>query len=245
MAKLQAAFSLLFPTGFFRTRGKKAMQSRLGFLCLIAIFGSLHILTARGETGGDLYLPSSTSTFQCLAGKGWDYVILNSYAGYGAVNPNINANLDAANAAGLQTDIFHSPCATQDAVTQINADINNVGFGNFGTMWIGIEDNPSIGCQWDSNLTANCQFLSDMISTAHQSAVIVGVYSSRYWWNSIVGSSCTAGNDAVADLWYANWNGAKNFTDFTPFGGWTQPIMKQYSDSVDLCGVLNAGGDWR
>lgn len=220
------------------------MQSRLPLLCVLAL-ALLNSFPVRAETGGDLNDSYATSTFQCLSNKGWGYVILNSYVSYGVVNSNVVGNLAAAKAAGLSTDIFHFPCSTQDAATQINADINNVGFGNFGTMWIGIEYNPTIGCQWGSNQTANCQFLADMISAANQAAVVVGVYSSPYWWNTIVGSDCTAGNDAASDLWYANWDGAKNFTDFQAFGGWTQPTMKQYSESIDICGLINANGDWR
>jgi hypothetical protein len=218
------------------------MQFRLGVLCFVS--GLLTILIARGETGGDILNPT-TSAFQCLANEGWSFVILNSYERYGAVNPNINGNLSAAKAAGLSTDIFHFPCASQDATTQINTDINNVGFGNFGTMWIGIKYNPATNCQWGGNITANCQFLAELISAGTQAGALVGVYSSQYWWNSIVGASCTAGSDAATDLWYADWNGAKNFTDFTPFGGWTFPTMKQYSGTVDICGLTEVGGDWR
>lgn len=216
-----------------------------GLLALI-LMASFSALPITGEIGGDLTDGYWTSTFQCAAKNGWSFVILNSYEPYGALDPNIGNNLACAKAAGLSTDIFHSTCATQDAAAQIKNDINNVGLGNFDTMWIGVLDNPAAGCQWGSNQTANCEYVGDLISAGKNAGATVGVYSSADWWNSIVGSSCTVGSDALVHLWYANWDGKKNFIDYTSFGGWDLPNMKQYDDTVNgLCGIADGYADYR
>jgi hypothetical protein len=38
-------------------------------------------------------------------------------------------------------------------------------------------------------------------------------------------------------LWYAHYDGRDTFADFTPFGGWTKPNMKQYIGDTTMCGA--------
>jgi hypothetical protein len=38
-------------------------------------------------------------------------------------------------------------------------------------------------------------------------------------------------------LWYAHYDNVPNFSDFTPFGGWTVPSMKQYKGTTAVCGA--------
>ena len=45
-------------------------------------------------------------------------------------------------------------------------------------------------------------------------------------------------------LWYANWDGAKSFSDFEPFGGWTKPAIKQYADKGDSDCNVPVDLDW-
>lgn len=71
-----------------------------------------------------------------------------------------------------------------------------------------------------------------------------GVYISTYMHESILGDSCTAGHNLK--LWYAHYDNSKSFSDFSPFGGWTSPHMKQYDDGQKspLCGHV-IDRDWR
>ena len=211
------------------------------FLCA-AIFAA----TALAAHGGDISQAYGTSTFQCAKNNGWEFVIIRSYCSYGGVDPNVVNTLAAAKAGGIQYhDIYHFPCYGKiSASQQIQDDINNVGLGNFGTIWMDIETNPSPGCGYSSDQAANCQFLADLISAAKGMGATVGVYSSVYEWGQTVGAGCTAGADAGVPLWYADWDGTRSFGGFTPFGGWTTPAMKQYGDSVGgICGI-NADADW-
>ncbi len=68
----------------------------------------------------------------------------------------------------------------------------------------------------------------------------VGIYTNYNNWDLIVGLSWD--ELSTLPLWYANYDGQLNFDDFKPFGGWSQPTMKQYSDTT-LCGV-GVGLNW-
>jgi hypothetical protein len=45
-------------------------------------------------------------------------------------------------------------------------------------------------------------------------------------------------------LWYSSLNGAANFDDFVPFGGFTAPHAKQYLKVWDVCGLESIFEDW-
>ena len=36
-------------------------------------------------------------------------------------------------------------------------------------------------------------------------------------------------------LWYAHYDGSANFDDFSAFGGWTKPTIKQYQGTTTFC----------
>lgn len=56
-------------------------------------------------------------------------------------------------------------------------------------------------------------------------------------WQSIFGShtACTGLNSHP--LWYAHYDGKQSFSDFTSFGGWSKPHMKQFQGDTTLCGA--------
>jgi GH25 family lysozyme M1 (1,4-beta-N-acetylmuramidase) len=63
-----------------------------------------------------------------------------------------------------------------------------------------------------------------------------GVYSSSAQWASIFGSSSFVyGNELP--LWYAHYDNKETFSDFTAFGGWSVPHIKQYAGDVTLCNI--------
>jgi GH25 family lysozyme M1 (1,4-beta-N-acetylmuramidase) len=197
-----------------------------------------------GGLGGDISDAVSQSTFSCAVQNGWSYTIVRSYCSYGGVDSNAPANLQAASAAGLTTDVYHFPCAFGVSASQQVSDDYNQVKGQFGTMWFDIETNPSSGCGWQGDTSSNCNFLGQMISAAQSLGISAGIYSSSYMWSSIMGSSCTVGADNGVPLWYAHYDNNPSFSDFSGFGGWTSPTMKQYWDSVGYCG-LNADADYK
>ncbi len=56
--------------------------------------------------------------------------------------------------------------------------------------------------------------------------VNLGVYTSKSQWTPITGSSTKM---AGYPLWYAHYDNNPSFSDFSAFGGWTKPAIKQYA----------------
>lgn len=64
--------------------------------------------------------------------------------------------------------------------------------------------------------------------------------ASHTQWESVTGNS-----EAFRSLplWFALYNGVKSLDFTTPFGGWHNPVMKQYSGTSSLCGA-GVDMDW-
>ena len=216
------------------------MRVFLALACVVAL-----ATPALAVIGGDISGGFSESTMQCVRREGWDFMIVRSYMSYGAPDPNARTMLSRAHSAGIPyRDVYHFPCMGKiSARDQIKGDVDAVGKDNFGTMWLDIETNPSPGCGWSGNKADSCKFLADMIAEGKRLGIRVGVYSSVYEWGQTVGDGCRAGHDAGLPLWYAHYDGRQTFSDFTSFGGWTKPAMKQYADHVGYCGI-NSDADW-
>lgn len=56
-----------------------------------------------------------------------------------------------------------------------------------------------------------------------------------------MGSTYTGGS--AYPVWYAHYDNNPSFSDWEPFGGWSEPDMKQYTGDDDLCGY-NMDLDW-
>merc|ERR1711916_130595 len=108
-----------------------------------------------------------------------------------------------------------------------------MGNVRFGQIWLDVEQCE--GC-WHLFKDDNCAFVKSMASVYTGAGYTVGVYASQTEWDATVGSSCDM---SQYPLWYPHYDGSANFDDFTPFGGWSKPAMKQYSDGNgnDICGI--------
>ena len=60
----------------------------------------------------------------------------------------------------------------------------------------------------------------------------VGVYSSASQWSPIM---CGWTGASSHQLWYAHYDNNPSFSDFSAFGGWTKPAIKQYAGDVSIC----------
>ena len=65
----------------------------------------------------------------------------------------------------------------------------------------------------------------------------MGVYSSEYEWETVMGSSGACTDYTSYPLWYAHYDDNPSFSDFSEvsFGGWTTPSIKQYEGDATLC----------
>ena len=62
----------------------------------------------------------------------------------------------------------------------------------------------------------------------------LGVYTSRSQWEPIMGDW---NGGSSFPLWYAHYDNNPSFSDFSPFGGWNQPAIKQYVGDAVVCGA--------
>ena len=61
---------------------------------------------------------------------------------------------------------------------------------------------------------------------------ISGIYSSSSQWSPIMGGTSQF---SQYPLWYAHYDNNPSFSDFSPFGGWSSPAIKQYAGDVSFC----------
>ena len=97
----------------------------------------------------------------------------------------------------------------------------------YGMIWLDIE-----GAQyWGSSKAENCNFIREMAAKATALGKKVGIYSSASQWGPI----CDSHDFSSYPIWYAHYDNNPSFSDFSPFGGWTTPAIKQYAGDVSKC----------
>ena len=107
---------------------------------------------------------------------------------------------------------------------------------SFGRVWLDIE-----GPQYWRDQASNQAFFEDLVSEGQHLGLNLGVYTSASQWGPIMGSSYSGG--ASLPLWYAHYDNNPSFSDFSSFGGWSSPTMKQYAGDLTQCGV-GVDNDW-
>ena len=118
--------------------------------------------------------------------------------------------------------------------------IKGMGSANYGQIWLDIETNPSSGCSWSGySAASNCAYVTELVNAVRTAGRSVGIYSSYYMWEDIMGSAqaCTTHGVNGVPIWYAHYDGNPSFGDFKTFGGFKKPGMKQFKGDTTLCGV--------
>ena len=221
----------------FDSQTKPAMKGIL----TMCVFWAL-IAVGYATIGGDVSDYTDYDTFACFKEHGWSFVIVRSYKSYGAIDTNAPKTLAAAKAAGITyRDVYHFPCMGKISAAQQIADNHRQVAGQYGMMWIDVETNPSSGCGFSGNPEENCNFIRGLLQAGSSLGIKMGVYASKWMWNSIAGSGCTAGSRYP--LWYPHYDGSRSFSDWSAFGGWTKPSIKQYAETVPYCDT-SADADW-
>jgi hypothetical protein len=90
-------------------------------------------------------------------------------------------------------------------------------------VWLDIEYNPSKGCSWASeSAESNCEYIQELVNALKASGKQVGIYTSSYEWNLVVGSKQACPDVANnIPLWYAHFDNSASFNDYSQIGGWT------------------------
>jgi hypothetical protein len=208
------------------------MKVRL-VLLLVALLQSFNCYL-----GVDVSQLFPTSAYQCLKSNGYGFTIVRAYCSFGGVDHNAVQSLTNAKAAGMITDVYLFPCRSKNPATQVDEMMAAVPANLYGMVWIDVETNESPGCSWaghDSN--SNCQFLADLIARIKSHGKNLGIYATAYMWQSIFGSRNACPSVASQQLWYAHYDGSASFSDFSAFGGWTKPTIKQFQGTNSLCGA--------
>jgi len=96
----------------------------------------------------------------------------------------------------------------------------------YDRVWLDIEVYA-----WGS-VANNIKFIQGLIQGCKNNGVACGVYTNEYNWGSITGG-WTGASDLP--LWYAHYDGVESCSDFTPFGGWSRAVKKQWKGDAALC----------
>eukprot|EP00708_Paratrimastix_pyriformis_P001274 EC838646.1.p2 GENE.EC838646.1~~EC838646.1.p2 ORF type:complete len:211 (+),score=36.72 EC838646.1:33-635(+) len=196
-------------------------------------------------------VPVNVSTWRCWLNQGFSFASVRAYHSFGEIDENAPDSIANAIEAGFAPEdmaVYHFACccgAKKSADVQVAEMVDYLAQSqtNYSIVWFDVETNPSRNCGWSTDSDTNCAFLKDLISAAASRHLVTGIYASKYMWQSIMGGDrCTVGGDLP--LWYPRYNQDPSFQDWAPFGGWTQPYMKQDWDHEPHCGV-DADVSWR
>ncbi len=197
-----------------------------------------------GIYGADVSTPVSVAQWQALIGENSvSFGIVRCYESSGGVDPNAPASVQSGWAAGLSgVDVYHFPSLGVAAATQVQQAVSalQTAGAKFGSYWFDVE----CGAGWSTtDLASNATFLSALIAAAEALGLTVGIYTSAGEWCQIIAPGVST--FGAYPLWYAEYETPPNasFSDFTPFGGWTQPAMKQFNGDQCTAGV-GFDGNW-
>lgn len=196
------------------------------------------IIPSLSVKGVDVSQPFSTTVYQCMKQNGMTYVIIRGYCSFGGVDSHAVTGLQNAKAAGLITDVYFFPCTGKKSpATQVAEMFAAIPSNLYGMIWIDVETNTSPGCGWEQHSHEdNCKFLIELINAIKSHGKVPAIYASAYMWQNIMGSRTACPAAASQQLWYPHYDGNPSFADFSAFGGWTKPTIKQYTGTSSFCG---------
>ncbi|EDR27464.1 lysozyme, putative [Entamoeba dispar SAW760] len=206
------------------------------------VFALLLALASAASYGVDVSQPTSASSISCLRNNGFTgFFICRAWCSPGYFDDNAPYTLGQAQSVGFvgdNSEVYFYPCLScGNAAGQVQSFWSSVIANrmNFKRVWFDIEG------QWYSDVGSNRAFFQELIDTALGMGIVSGVYSSQYYWGCIFGSGYSYGPAASLPLWYAHYDNWASFGDFSSFGGWSWPTMKQYRGDVSIC---SAGVDY-
>jgi GH25 family lysozyme M1 (1,4-beta-N-acetylmuramidase) len=209
-------------------------MSKVLLILLVLLFGQ-----AQCNFGIDVSQLFSVENYTCCKNNGITFGIPRGYCSFGGMDQHAVQSLTNMRQAGLRTDTYMFPCRGKNATAQVNEMISNIPSNLYDRIWIDIETNPSPGCSWnDHDADSNCEFTLELIKAIRAKGRSVGVYASKYMWGTIFKSYTACPQASVeVPLWYPHYDDNPSFADYAEFGGWKTPTIKQYHNTMTLCGV--------
>jgi len=188
----------------------------------------------------DVYQSVSLKSFQCIKTSGYTVAFIRAYA-RGQVDRAVKDNVINANSAGLGIEIFVQPNPNGKAASKQFDDVLEYlqrSSISAKRIWLLVSDPMS----WSKSSSSKIGFINDFYNRATSRQYDVGVYTNWYDWLLITGGY--RGLSSSVHLWYWNVLGQGpsaethfDFSNFRPFGYWTQPFVKQFGIIESTCGV--------
>ena len=206
---------------------------------------STGVRTSAGVIGVDVDWEDhySVAEWSCFRKAGYSMAIIEAWNG--GANTDLCGDIAAARSAEfahISVYLFLSPGTVSDPKIVFDFMWRNCPPGNktYDMVWFDIE--TCSNCGWHSDHSYNVDYIKDAINvlTSKSPVAKVGFYSNANGWPQVMGG---ATDFATYPIWYANWDGSKNFDDFKGFGGWKKPVIKQYNDVCSECKV-DADVNW-
>jgi GH25 family lysozyme M1 (1,4-beta-N-acetylmuramidase) len=189
--------------------------------------------------GIDISSSLSASTASCLAGTN-SFVIPRGYKSTGAVDTAVCTSIiNAANNGFKTRDTYMFPCPTcsssaSSQVSQLTSYLNSNCKSQWsGRIWLDIEGSQ----YWTGSTSSNQAWYKQLKDACKSSGARCGVYSSASQWSAIFGSTSWSYGSGDLPLWYAHYDNNPSFSDFSAFGGWSVPYVKQYQGDVTACSL--------
>ncbi len=177
-----------------------------------------------------LSLPSN-----CWKKKGHDRAVIQLWRSRGIPNVYAPYQVHACREAGIDDIQFYMfPDAKMDVEEQVLdmlAFMKDNGIDGGRMMWIDIEA-PSL---FKPTCAENVKFLKDIIASLekHYDGPI-GIYASHYQWKPIM---CGNTEFTKYPLWWPHYDSNPDMMhNWSSFGGWAKPVMKQYNGDKVVCG---------
>jgi len=186
----------------------------------------------------------SATQFPCFRSAGKSFALIQTMEGGYGYTTSIKYCASQAAAAGLSVSLYAFMCPNCNG----NTPAYNVALGIANRLtsegvafdYIYVDVEQCSGC-WNG-AAENVAFLQDVVRGFTDGGAKVAIYSSAYEWGLVCGSDSSLSN---LPLWYPHYDGVAAFSDFAAFGGWTSPVMKQYSDHSDAGCFDNVDVNWQ
>jgi GH25 family lysozyme M1 (1,4-beta-N-acetylmuramidase) len=170
------------------------------------------------------------------SGSGWgagcfvDNGITHMIAG--TQNPAITrAQLDAALEAGMTVDAYVYLYWDYGITAQVQNALATIAGYPVTRLWLDAED--SAAGYSSAQMLQKIQEALDACG-----AMPCGIYTAKWWWDPATYYSTAFGD---VPLWYARYDFTPDFNDWyggvSGFGGWNDPVGKQYQGTTYVCGV--------
>ncbi len=95
-------------------------------------------------------------------------------------------------------------------------------------IWVDVElDEWHDNCNWKKfSGYDNCQYIKAAVQAVYDAGRVPGIYTSPWEWEQVMGSQTACPELSYLPLWFNNYDGEDDFSDWYQIGGWSTPVMK-------------------